>query len=491
LVREILRLSPDPLDELGIEFSAIDPHRYRESWTKLSQAALAGRVPDDVIVYVHVPFCARLCSYCLLAAHPAPARRRIADYVSALRREISAHEPLLKGVAISSLHIGGGTPTLLSAAELDAVLGDLVRSFERKPGFAIGIEGHPVTTTPDKVEVLARHGVGRISIGVESFTRKVLDNVNRGDQTEARVAAAVQAARRFGLRVNLDLLAGLPGETLASFESSMRSALALCPDSLSVNRWVAEKSGLAATGIVPDAEDGLLAGEMLRVADRLVRELRPPTEPTQAPTVAGFGAQYAWEPTTTGYFQQDMIGPASILALGHGGLGHVYAGYFYTFAGTPDDWTACIQAGRPPPVLAAPVSRRFELAFAVAERACRGIFDPGELSRSQGADPREVFADELAFLLQEGLLASSQSRWSKPARRDFEVTHLLLFLLGEDQKLMARASRLRDAARPMSAVLRQYREIDAELPPSVLWCRIAMRGDARSRALVETVAERR
>jgi len=481
LTREVSRLAADPLDELGVRFEPIRPEQHLESWRSFARAAHEDRVPKNLVVYVHVPFCARVCSYCLLAATAAPGRRHIEAYVRALRAEIARHAPVVAGLAVDAVHIGGGTPTLLTETELDALLADVGAAFTRGGGFHIGIEGHPATTTREKAETLARRGVGRISLGVESFTPAVLARVNRGDQSAVKVARAVDAARGAGLSVNLDLLAGLPGETLESFGESVRAALALEPDSLSVNRWLAEKSALGAEGLVPSPDEGRLADRMLELADQIIRETRPPSDPpARPPFVPGYGTQYDWAPRPSGYFQQDMIGPSSILALGHGGLGHLFAGYFFTAAGSAADWVATIEGGREPELLAAPVSRRFELAFALAEHAGRGCFDP---SSALGKETRGAFHSELEFLFGAGLLRNEGARWSKPAGDGFDAAQLMLFLLASEEELGRRVGVLRDAALPLPGGLRQYREIASELPASLLWCRIAMRADATARRL--------
>jgi coproporphyrinogen III oxidase-like Fe-S oxidoreductase len=466
-IRDRLALGGDVLDELGLVFEPIEPEAHRDSLRRFVDAASAGRVPRELILYVHVPYCARLCGYCLLAARKAPARRRIAGYVHALRAEIADRAALLGDLPVTALHVGGGTPTLLEPEELDVLLNDLAQLGRRQPGFRIGFEGHPATTTPDKLAVLARHGVRRISLGVESFTPEVLARVGRGDQSAERVARAVRAARAAGLAVNLDLLAGLPGETLASFTETVERALALEPSSLSVNRFLVEKSALGAQGHAPDTG---LCDEMLLAADRRIREASPVALGPKL-TVPGYGTQYNFVRDDVGYFQQDMIGPTTIVALGHGGLGHLYAGYFYTAAGTPDDWVRARQAGREPELLAARVSLRFEQAFFVADRATRGELYEHDFARAFGQALGDVFAAELAFLGEAGLLERRGERWVKPARRDFQVTHLLALLAGASP------------CKTFPAQLAQYREVPGELPPSLVWCRIAMRADATNRRL--------
>src|SRR5262249_9049181 len=157
---------------------------------------------------------------------------------------------------------------------------------------------------------LRAHGVGRVSFGVETLTDAVLRAVQRGDQTRARVIAAVEAARAAGLDVNLDLLAGLPGETIEAFEASVPDALALQPDSMSVNRFFAENPPRERDGQPADPAHEATIDAMLARPDAAIRDARPPRWPDRPLDAPGFGTQYVWDRSdrARGYFQQDMIG---------------------------------------------------------------------------------------------------------------------------------------------------------------------------------------
>jgi oxygen-independent coproporphyrinogen-3 oxidase len=377
-----------------------------------------------------------------------------------------------------TLHVGGGTPTILSEAQLEALFAGLAR-FRRTSDFAIGVEAHPATATPSKLAVLRAHGVGRVSFGVETMTDAVLRAVQRGDQTRARVVAAVAAARAAGLDVNLDLLAGLPGETVESFETSVRDALALEPDSMSVNRFLIENSPLERDGQPADPAHEKTIDAMLMRADAAIREARPPRWPDRPLDAPGFGTQYVWDRSdrARAYFQQDMIGAASTLGLGHGALSHLHGRFFSIGAGSIDDWVRDLERGAPPPTLAAAITPRFEMAFELADRACRGRASLRELSRLFRADVHRVVGDEIDFLVARGLLRAEGDVLSKPPDRDFQVTHLLAFLLFSADELRALP-----AGGEKSAALRQYDLVRAELPPSLLWCRIAIRAAISARS---------
>ncbi|HEY6459697.1 MAG TPA: radical SAM protein, partial [Polyangiaceae bacterium] len=248
LVRLALGRSREPLHvPLGIDFRPLDGEAHLAAWADHAARAARAETFAPATLYVHVPFCARVCTYCLLSAVRTPGKEKVDAYVQALRRQIALYEPVVRGLRFGSLHVGGGTPTLLDEKQLDALFGDLAK-LPLREGAQIGVEAHPGTSTPGRLAVLARHGVHRVSFGVESLTPEVLRNVNREAQSEARVRAAVAEARRLGMSVNVDLLAGLPGETAESWEATVRGTLALEPDSMSVNRFLGENSALAGFG---------------------------------------------------------------------------------------------------------------------------------------------------------------------------------------------------------------------------------------------------
>jgi oxygen-independent coproporphyrinogen-3 oxidase len=478
LVRAVLERTPDPLDvPLGVRFTPLDGEAHVAATTAFAERARAGRIFAGATLYVHVPFCARVCTYCLLSSARTPGKAPVDAYVAALRQQIALVEPLVRGLRFSSIHVGGGTPTLLSEAQLDGLLGDLAR-FERTETCQIGVEAHPATATPAKLELLARHGVHRVSFGVESFTPEVLRAVHREDQTAERVRAAVLAARRAGLSINVDMLAGLPSETRESFDDSMREALALEPDSMSVNRFLAENSPLERLGYAPDDAENRLADAMLMAADRRIRETSSLRWPERPLARAGFGTQYVWDRSdrARSYFQDDMIGPASTIALGHGALGHLHAGAFSIPAGTHEDYVAALEAGRAPAMLASAVTPRFEMAFFFADHAVRGDLSLARFAEVFGGDARRAFGPELAFLAAEGLLRIDDDRVVKPPNPSFQVTHLFAFLLRRADHLAADLAALDAApAAPRSAALAQYDAVRDELPPSLLWCRLAIR----------------
>ena len=304
----------DPLgDPLALDFEPCTGQWHAEQWQRFAQGAPAA----GLVLYLHLPYCAKICSYCLLSAERPDGAGAIERYVEAMVRELARHGEILAGLPLTRLHVGGGTPTLLSAVALRRLLGAARTAFGPSPG---SVEAHPSTTTREKLEVMLAQGVERVSLGVESLTPQVLARVNRADQTFARVVSAVRAAHELGMSVNVDLLAGLPGETAESFERSLQQTLELPIDALSVNRFLAEGSPLGRSGYSPSPDDVRAASEMLERTDAIVRSARPPDFPEAAPADARYGVQYLWQRAALegGYSQQDMIDPGSVLAVGAG-----------------------------------------------------------------------------------------------------------------------------------------------------------------------------
>jgi oxygen-independent coproporphyrinogen-3 oxidase len=193
----------------------------------------AGERRDALFLYVHVPFCEQRCGFCNLFTQPVPEADRARAYLGALERQAAVVRRALDeggAFAIARAAIGGGTPTLLDAGQLERVLGAMGRmGYARAP---MSVETSPETALPDRLAVLVGGGADRISIGVQSFSEDECRAVNRPQRT-ADVHRALRAIRDAGPAVlNLDLMYGLPGQTEATWRASLDAALAYRPEEL-------------------------------------------------------------------------------------------------------------------------------------------------------------------------------------------------------------------------------------------------------------------
>lgn len=182
-------------------------------------------------LYVHIPFCQSLCYYCACNKIITRHHERSAPYLLYLSREIELHARHLgEGQAVSQLHLGGGTPTFFSDAELAELMGVLRRHFSLVPGGEYSIEVDPRTVNAERLQALAQLGFNRLSFGVQDFDPQVQKAVHRVQPAE-QVFALVEEARRIGFEsINVDLIYGLPRQTPESFDRTLAQMAQLRPD---------------------------------------------------------------------------------------------------------------------------------------------------------------------------------------------------------------------------------------------------------------------
>jgi oxygen-independent coproporphyrinogen-3 oxidase len=186
-----------------------------------------------LFLYIHVPFCGMRCGFCNLFTKARPGAHLIASYLDALARQAARVRDELDGASFARFAIGGGTPTYLDPAGLEAVLDVAGRTMgadlRRIPG---SVEVSPDTVDREKLELLRDRGVDRISIGVESFIEAEASAVYRPQRSEA-VGRALGLIRSSGFpTLNIDLIYGLPGQSVASWLDSVRKALEFRPEEL-------------------------------------------------------------------------------------------------------------------------------------------------------------------------------------------------------------------------------------------------------------------
>lgn len=196
-----------------------------------------GSLPGETTasLYLHVPFCRAMCWYC--GCHTTVTRldAPIADYLAVLRREIElVAEQLGAPLQVGHVHFGGGTPTIMEPIEFIKLIELMRRRFSFDGDAEIAVEIDPRTLTPAMVAALGRAGVTRASLGVQSFDPAVQGAINR-IQTFGQTARAVKGLRDAGVQgINLDLIYGLPHQTVESCIGTVRECLELRPDRLSV-----------------------------------------------------------------------------------------------------------------------------------------------------------------------------------------------------------------------------------------------------------------
>ncbi len=202
---------------------------------------LRNATAKDCSVYIHIPFCPTRCAYCsfVSSAVEKPAMRALREpYLTALCEEISAIGEIVNacGLRVHTLYIGGGTPTSLEAEQLARLLRHLESTFAVSDLEEYSVEaGRPDCTDAEKLRLLKQYGVTRISINPQTFSDEILLAIGR-KHTARDVIECYQAARAAGhLCINMDLIAGLPGDTTAGFSKSLETAIKLAPENITVH----------------------------------------------------------------------------------------------------------------------------------------------------------------------------------------------------------------------------------------------------------------
>jgi oxygen-independent coproporphyrinogen III oxidase len=197
--------------------------------------ASAGARATPLSVYVHIPFCESLCYYCACNKIITRHKSRAAQYLDYLEREVALQVAHLgSGQSVSQVHLGGGTPTFLSDAELSRLMAVLKRHFNFVPGGEYSIEVDPRTVDADRLRQLHALGFNRLSFGVQDFDPQVQKAVHR-EQPAQQVFDLVALARDIGFEsVNVDLIYGLPRQTAESFARTLAQVSSLRPERIAL-----------------------------------------------------------------------------------------------------------------------------------------------------------------------------------------------------------------------------------------------------------------
>lgn len=208
---------------------------------KITAGTSSGR---DCSVYIGIPFCPTRCAYCSFVSYTSPnLLKLIPEYLVALARDIdNIFETIrLLDLNVLSVYIGGGTPTILNPNQLSFLLSKLREYVSGEREFTVEA-GRPDTITAEKLAVLAENGVSRISVNPQSLNDEVLGRIGRAHTTDM-FYRAYEIARKSGIPdINVDLIAGLPGDTVESFRATVDGIVALDPENITVHTFSVKRS---------------------------------------------------------------------------------------------------------------------------------------------------------------------------------------------------------------------------------------------------------
>ncbi|WP_344993284.1 radical SAM family heme chaperone HemW [Tsukamurella soli] len=236
----------------------------------------AGPATAPFGLYIHVPFCATRCGYCDFNTYTAGELGESSSphaWAQALDGELAAAAEVVGGVDVSTVFVGGGTPSLLGGEGLGGVLGTVRRHFRLADGAEVTTESNPESTSPEFFETLLAAGFTRISLGMQSAAPHVLRVLDRTHTPGRAVAAALEARAAGFAHVNLDLIYGTPGESDGDLRASVDAVLAAGVDHVSAYALIVEDGTALARrirrGEVPPVDDDVLADRYVLVDEAL------------------------------------------------------------------------------------------------------------------------------------------------------------------------------------------------------------------------------
>ncbi len=365
-----------------------------------------GSMALPLSLYVHIPFCESVCYYCACNKVITKHHERAAEYLRYLALEVELQVAHVgPGQNVSQLHLGGGTPTFLSDAELQDLMSMLRSHFTLVPGGEYSIEVDPRTVTEERLRTLARLGFNRLSFGVQDFDPTVQKAVHRIQPAE-QVFALVAAARRIGFEsINVDLIYGLPLQTPESFARTLAQVNELRPDRIALyayahlpSRFKPQRRIIAAELPSGGAKLAMLSASLdaLQDAGYVYVGMDHFALPTDALAVAK--RQGRLHRNFQGYSTQP---DCDLIALGVSAIGRIGATYSQN-AKTLDEYRDMLDQGRLPIVRGLALTRDDLLRRAVImSLMCQGELQFEAIELGHLVDFRQHFARELEVL--EGL----------------------------------------------------------------------------------------
>jgi len=374
-------------------------------------------------LYLHIPFCRKRCKFCYFRVYTDVSAQDVERYSQALAAEagLAAARPAISGRPLKYVYFGGGTPSFLSVRQLERLVAGLHESFGWDAAEEVTFECEPGTLSEPKVQALKQLGVTRVSLGVENFDDAILEANGRA-HLSAEIRRSWEWIRRADFpSTNIDLIAGMVGETTESWQRSVDAALELEPDSLTIYQMelpfntVFVKSSQEENEPTPVADWPTKRAWVNWAFDRFVA----------AGYAVSSGYTLVRDPNRVQFRYRDMLWEGSdLVALGVASFGHL-SGVHYQNKTHWDDYLAAVEAGELPLHRGLAPTNRELLIRELVLGLKRGRIDTARLKHKFGVDPLVEWASVWRELVAEGYLEPLQGEPRLTRRGLLEVDRLL------------------------------------------------------------------
>ncbi len=381
----------------------------REAAARDAQTALDTVAPRSAPLglYLHIPFCRKRCHFCYFRVYTDKNSQEVTQYLEVLAREweLYARHRAIAGRPLNFVYFGGGTPSFLSTRQLDTLVGRLSASAPWTDAEEITFECEPGTLTSAKLAAIRAAGVTRLSLGVENFDDRVLELNGRAHRS-GEIDRAYQAARSLAFpQINIDLIAGMLGESEANWRACIKRTLDLAPDSVTIYQMELPFNTTITRNLlrgVTPATDELASWSTKR---------QWVMEAFEALERAGYHVGSAYtavnDPARTRFVYRDRLWQgADMVGLGVASFGHIN-GVHVQNADSWDTYVAAIDRGELPLARAYRPTAEERMIRELVLQLKLGSVRPAYFLEKYQIDLHDRFADQLGSLAADGYLASA------------------------------------------------------------------------------------
>jgi coproporphyrinogen III oxidase-like Fe-S oxidoreductase len=374
---------PLTVRQLHTHFAAFNAQGY------LSSAA------KKMHLYIHVPFCATICSFCHCHHLEVKNGRQLRNYVDFVIKQIYEFSPLFDKTLFGSFTVLGGTASLLNASEIKLIFETVTDKFRFHPQVQFNFEGHPSSLSNEKLDVLKECGVGKIHLGVQSLDEEVLKKINRY-QTRESVERCIQNIQKRGFTcINVDLVAGLPGQTTAGFLDDIKTLVGWGVDLFNINPF-SDILSMPCSNDVSESLQEVLNGrhEMIGQAKAMLESYGYANKGQRGYLKGAAGESLKFEP--------EMY-PGGVLGLGLLAKSNLPGELAFETRLQGNDYSTARYDG-------CPIDKRYSMAqyaqvhllYGLETKAFKGIF---------GEEFISIFREEVRDLLEQGILSKSNGTY--------------------------------------------------------------------------------
>jgi oxygen-independent coproporphyrinogen-3 oxidase len=380
------------------------------TWTEAAvdaarEALNSAPAPVPLGLYLHIPFCRKRCHFCYFRVYTNKNARQVEEYLDILAAEWEMYleAPAVAGRPVHFVYFGGGTPSFLSTSQLEGLVSRLTTKSDWSHAKEITFECEPGTLSEAKLAAIRNFGVTRLSLGVENFDDRILELNGRAHRSP-EIMKVFRYARDLQFpQINIDLIAGMMGETDENWRTCIERTLALSPDSVTIYQMELPYNTTISGNLLKGS------GQVEAPVADWATKRRWVAEAFEALERAGYHVGSAYtavkDPSTTTFIYRDRLWEgADLVGLGVASFGHVN-GVHVQNLDTWETYGAAIQAGRLPLSRAYRPSDDERLIREFILQLKRGSVRPAYFEEKYGQKPLERFAPQLASLNDEGFLA--------------------------------------------------------------------------------------